>query len=577
MQKQINSETDHITILGPTGDLGSQLANYLIEKQKRILLVFRKGHLEKLKSRIRLNNKVQILEVDTLFDFNLLNKIIRTSKFIFNLTGLVSLSSSENVYPHILIINGFFPGLLVRYGNKLHTPIVYASTQRMKIVNKRRDIKRWISKAIREFNNFIDGIDIETNFEDAALVFARKFLLNHPIPSNINIYELSKALGETMLRQSNNSIILRISSCYGLGCSTRRTVGRLIFSRLFGQEATEKEEIRDFLYIQDLNEIFKKMTDFRPGKPYIRYCCSGTNTSKSYIITKILEKTPNENGVLKISDYNNAEIFKPSGRWLKNTLERNPAQLDEGLAKTVKNIEKLYFSKNSMATTERLNALYDQIKQKVDEQGINPQEVETIRNRFFRKHDGKWEAHEAFWKPTGLVLGYPFPEDLGGKFISLRREILAKLGLESIQYWLPDKDLLHITIISYSHYSEAGMNVIPLPLTEVAKAREIIRNYKPIDISFRGVLITNNGSLLIKGFVNDEDLFLVRGELTTDIKGITQQRQNLVHIKLAQILDNVPYELIETVNRLYSSTDLGHYVFSDAKTPQGELLQFKSF
>jgi len=319
------------------------------------------------------------------------------------------------------------------------------------------------------------------------------------------------------------------------------------------------------------------LINFRPGKPYIRYCCSGTNTSKSYIITKILEITPNENGVLKILNSNDTEIFKPSGKWFENTLKRNSTQLNDGLTKTIRSVQKKYFPKNSMATTERLSALYDQIKQKSDEQGINPQEVEAIRNRFFRNHNGKWEAHEAFWKPTGLVLGYPFPEDLGGKFISLGREILAKLGLESSQYWLPDKDLLHITIISYSHYSEAGMNVIPLPLTEVTKAREIIRNYKPIDISFRGVLIANNGSLLIKGFVNDEDLFLLRGKLMANIKGITQQRQNLVHIKLAQILDDVPYELIEKVNRLYSSTDLGHYVFNDAKTPQGELLQFKSF
>ena len=295
MQKLHNNRV--ITILGSTGELGSQLANYLIKKQKDALLVVRKGHLEKLKQTIKLNDCLQILEVSTLFDKNLLDKIQNSSKIIFNLTGLVSLSFSEKVYPHVLLINGFFPSLLVQSGKKFQVPIVYASTQRMKILIQRRDIKIWISRAIREFNSFIDETNIKTNFENDALAFTKKFLLNHPLPSNINIYELSKALGETMLGQSDNSIILRISSCYGPGCSTRKTVGRLIFSRLLGQEAVEKEEVRDFLYVQDLNEVFEKLINFIPGKLYIRYCCSGTNTSKSDIITKIIEKTPVEDVV----------------------------------------------------------------------------------------------------------------------------------------------------------------------------------------------------------------------------------------------------------------------------------------
>ena len=52
------------------------------------------------------------------------------------------------------------------------------------------------------------------------------------------------------------------------------------------------------------------------------------------------------------------------------------------------------------------------------------------------------------------------------------------------------------------------MKVIPLPLAEVPKAREIIGKFKPIEISFRGAVITNSGSLLAKGFVDNEDLFL---------------------------------------------------------------------
>ena len=568
-----------ITIFGPTGDLGSQLANYLIEKKKQILLVFRKGNLEKLKRSVKLNNSVQILEVSTLFDESLLDKILKSSKIVFNLAGLVSLSFSEKVYPHILLINGFFPGLLVRLNQTTQVPIVYASTQRIKILIQRQDVKHWILSAMKAFNNYIGMTNIKTDFEDDALAFTKNFLSSHPIPSDINIYELSKALGEAMLRRNNNSIILRISSCYCPKCSVRRTVGRLIFSRFSGQGAVEKEEVRDFVYVQDLNEIFEKLINISSNKLYLRYCCSGINVSKSYIIRKIIEKTPNENGVLKISDSNVIETFKPSGRWLKNTLKRNPIQLSDGLVKTINGVKKLYFSTNPMATLERLNALYDGIKQKADEQGISPQEVEKIKSMFFKYHNGEWQAHEAFWKPTGLVLGYPFPEVLEGKFDSLRREILAKLGLKHNKYWLPDKNLLHITIVSYSHYSETGetgMDLSPLPFSEISKARQIIGNHKPVEISFRGTLITNSGSFLVKGFVDDEDLFLLRRELMSGIEGITQQPQNLVHVKLAQILDDVPYEATEMVNRLNSSTDLGSHVFKEVRIPQEELLRLKT-
>lgn len=564
-----------ITIFGPTGDLGSQLANYLIGEKRKTLLVVRKGHLEKLKRSVKLNNSVQILEVSTLFDKSLLDKIFKSSKIVFNLAGLVSLSFQEKVYPHILLINGFFPGLLVRSNKKIQMPIVYASTQRMKILVQRQDVKHWISSATKAFKNFIEMTNIKTDFEAGALAFAKNFLSDYPIPSDVNIYELSKALGEAMLRQSNNSIILRVSSCYGPRCSARRTIGRLIFSRLLGQEAVEKEEIRDFLYIHDLNEIFNKLIDFNPNKTYIRSCCSGINTSKSRLCAKIIEKTPNENGALKILNNSDAEVFKPSGRWLKNILQRNPTQLNDGLSKTIESVRSIYFSKKRMATIERLSALYDQIKQKTDEQGINSQEVEKIRSNFFEYHDGQWEPHKAFWKPTGLVFGYPFPEDLENKLDLLRTEILTELDLDSSKCWLPHKDRLHITIISYSHYSESGMNVTPLPLDDVPKAREIVRDYKQIEISFRGALISNNGSLLAKGFVDNEDLFLLRGELMSKIDGITQQPQNLVHVKLAQILNDVPYQLTEMANRLHSSTNLGRYIFSEAKTPQGESLRFK--
>ncbi len=564
-----------IAILGPTGDLGSHFANYLIQEQQKLLVVFRKGQLEKLKKRVRQSDKTVSIETATLFNQNLLYEVFKSSKIVFNFAGLVSLSFSEIAYPHIILINGFFPGLLVHFNKKYNVPIVYASTQRVNNMSKRQDIRQWVSSAINAFDGFIENDRIDSDLEGELLAFTKRFLSNHLIPSPVNIYDLSKVLGEEMLKRSNNSIILRVSSCYGPGCSIRRTVGRLIFSRLLGQTITENEEVRDFIYIQDLSEILGKLAKQSSNKLLIKNCCSGKNVSKSSIIRSIVERTPNEKGVLKILKVKNTETFKPSGGWFKKTLRRNPTPLSDGLTKTINSVKNLYFLNSSMSTVERLSALYDGIRQKAEEHGIDQREVEKIKSLFFTNSGGVWVAHEAFWQPTGLVLGHPFPTELKDKLDALRRTILKELGLKPNQYWLPEAENLHTTVISYSHYSESGMNVLPMPDTEVPKAREIVGSYKSLEISFNGALVTDTGSLIVRGFVDNEDLFLLRGDLMSKIRGISQAPQPLVHIKLAQVLDNVPYELTDRVNRLHSSTELGRSVFSTAKTSRGELLHFK--
>lgn len=230
-----------------------------------------------------------------------------------------------------------------------------------------------------------------------------------------------------------------------------------------------------------------------------------------------------------------------------------------------------------MATHERLTALYDAIKQKTDEQGLDTNKVAKVRDTFFTKFRDKWRAHPAFWKPTGLVFGFPFPKPLADKFITLRADILANLGLQPEHYWLPSKGQLHTTIISYSHYSGVGLDIVTLPESEMPTVENVIADSQPIHISYKGALLTNNGLLLAKGFVDNEDLFLLRDKLQRQIRGIAQQVQSLVHVKLAQILTgDVPYETTEATNRLFSSVDFGSNLFTEVKDPRGKPLRFKN-
>lgn len=370
---------------------------------------------------------------------------------------------------------------------------------------------------------------------------------------------------------------MRVSSCYGSECSPRRTIGRLIFARLSGTSISEKEETRDYVFAEDLCEIFTKIIFSKFDNSLIYDCCSGSNCSKSAIIKEIIKDTPKALGRLEsIRVKGTLESFKPSSKWFKLMLGKDPVSIRNGVFETIKTYKNLYFSKNLMATYKRLTALYDTIKQKTDEQGLNTKEVGRVRDIFFSKSHTEWVAYSAFWKPTGLVFGYPFSKLLEDKFLTIRTKILAKIGLKDGQYWLPLRNQLHTTIVNYSHYSETGLDVIALPESEIPVARSIIVNYCPIRVSYKGALITNKGLLLAKGFVDDDNLFSLRDELKKQIGGITQQKQSLVHVKLAQILvDDVPHERIESINRLFSTINFGDGLFTEVRGPRGESLSFK--
>lgn len=564
------------TIFGSTGDLGSQFAKYLLKNDLPTQLIIRKGHVEKLRKRIglKINNvNVKLVDVESLFNNNKLENIFSQSSIIYDLAGMVSLSFKDNTYADVLLVNSLFAGLLTRINNKYNLPIVFASTQRIMNIKNNPIAETWVSKVTREFKKYIDNTDSVSETE--SLKFIISVLKLNPIPKGFNIYELSKYIGEKLLTGNKNIFILRISGCYGPGCSMRRTIGRLLLARIIGQKIIEKEETRDYIFINDLNRILLKLSKYKNTKVFIKYCCSGISATKKYIIERIIEETPEGKGVIEVFEGKRVEVFKPSNKWFRDFIKKNPTSLDKGLQKTIAEIKKIFSIKNMDSTKERLLAIYDTIRQKTDEQGVDHEEVEKIKNQFFIFKNGGWVAHEAFWKPTGLVFGNPFPKKLINAFDGLRHEILNKLDLKPRDYWLPDDENLHSTIVNYSHYSEVGMDVVSMPESELEKANSIIAKYSPIQIQYKGVLVTNNGSVLVMGLVSNEDLFNLRKDLREAINNITQQTQSLAHIKLAQILIDVPYDLVEKVNRLYSSKDLGLHTFPSVQTPFGTTLKFR--
>ena len=147
-------------------------------------------------------------------------------------------------------------------------------------------------------------------------------------------------------------------------------------------------------------------------KAFIKYCSSGTSVSKVYIFRQIKKYTPDKTGNLRIIKNKEKETFYPPALWFTKVLGTHPVIMSKGIQKTVEYVQETYFAESNPMTARRLRAIYDSMKQRTDESGVDAQRIEDIRQTFFVFTDGRWRAHDAFWKPTGIVFGFPFTPEL---------------------------------------------------------------------------------------------------------------------------------------------------------------------
>lgn len=558
-----------VTILGPTGDLGSQLTNHLLKKNYTVNIFIRKGSIDKIKRVTKLSKRLKVSVVDSLFDDKLLENIASNSDVIFNMTGLVSLSLTPEAYPSALLINGFFQDFFAKHLRNNKCKYVYASTQRMQNIETRKDINKWVAEIVRAFSNYPIN---ENHAENIILEFLSQYLNKNVIPPSVNIYELSKAVGEHFLLNCDNTTILRISSCYGPGCFARRTVGRLILTRLLGGTIFEKEELRDFVYIEDFVGLCEEiiMTNHKTSR--INDCCSGMASKKSEIARLITTYTPGEKGILQVATSTSVETFKPSSVWIKKMLGRDLISLEEGIKKTIGYYKSQYFIHRD-GTQKRLGLLYDKIRQETEEHGLDSLKIRKVRKSYFISEKGEWIADPAFYAPTGVVVGYPFTSKFLKKISSVMSKLIKDLNYEK-NVWFADAKTLHTTLLNYTHYSENGLKIMKITPKYESLAKNIVNQFAPLKINYRGLMITNNGSIIITGYSSNEEIFTLRKSL---IKiGKTEEINQIIHIKIGQILGDIPYSVLQKINQYYASINFGTYTFNSTMTANNIVLNFSS-
>lgn len=335
-----NKDMGPFGILGGTGDLGSSFINFLSLYNHEIYVLIRPESIKKISVRINtIHNNVKLLFGD-IFNISIINDIIIKCKTIINFAGLCGLKYKKEQYIDILIINGFMQGVFqqcLQKSSRTNVLFVYPSTQRIYYINKNKLILDWIKKSVCEFENNIDDIISSESINAAMHNFVSRLVKINEIPSNVNIYELSKLLGEQFINKMSRYSNVRISSVYGWGCWPRGKIQRIIYSLQNKLLIEEKHDKRDYIYSTDLSKILFNIviaSEHTKSEFHVVDAVSGQIVDSNDVITKISKIMQCSAGTIFING-NDDDTFL-SDNAVGNHFSGNTfTDFDDGLKKTV--------------------------------------------------------------------------------------------------------------------------------------------------------------------------------------------------------------------------------------------------
>lgn len=207
-----------------------------------------------------------------------------------------------------------------------------------------------------------------------------------------------------------------------------------------------------------------------------------------------------------------------------------------------------------------LEARYQKIKSKMEHLTDFPQEEQQkSRDLFDIKEKIVVPRHFEVW--TALV-GLPVPALLTTQFQELTDHIYSLVSPRSRIYRvIPQNYHWELFIIKRPNEVASQENL------QVAAniLRRVLASHSPLCIEYRGFLVTQDGTILAKGYGDFDNLRL---KLRQEIPFASQRQSNLGHISLGRILDPVGKESFTAIKSLvqhYEKRILGEMWVREAK------------
>lgn len=289
-----------IAITGITGDIGSGLTRYLLNKDCVVTGLVRRETVKKDQWYFDSKNEKFSYHEGDIFSKSSLEEMLNNNDVIYHLAAAVGQDISEDKEPEVLAVNAFGTALLAWLAKKsCRAPtIVYSSSQRVYGIENKPEVARWIDNVSDEF--YREGESIcalsDEELREEMKIFCRDILIKFPLPENVSIYDISKLLGEKFLEGIPNVVITRISNVYGPGDHSNRLVHRLVKNRFNGGTIKEKNEKRDYIYEDDVNKILYELGRKEPLSSDIVDIASGAMVSLSDFWEVIERFTPEKTG-----------------------------------------------------------------------------------------------------------------------------------------------------------------------------------------------------------------------------------------------------------------------------------------
>lgn len=244
-----------ILITGGAGFIGSNAAEYFFKKKWKVYILdnlSRKGSAFNLK-RLKKNIKVIFVKCD-ICNFKDLSKIIKkiNPQAIIHAAGQVAVTTSFLNPRKDFEINalGTFNLLETIRINKLKTSIIYTSTNKVYGNLDSKKVKIFKKRYIYKDN--IKGIDEKTKTDFHSPYGCSKGAADQYIRDYSRMYNI-------------NSYVIRQSCIYGtnqFGIEDQGWLAWFIIATILGKKITifgDGKQVRDVLYIDDLNRLFEKL------------------------------------------------------------------------------------------------------------------------------------------------------------------------------------------------------------------------------------------------------------------------------------------------------------------------------
>ena len=337
--KSLSNGEKHLSttaaIIGASGDIGSQLAGNLVHNGVRVICSVRPASLHSFKERASpIDPRMRILTGDVL-DLANLRVIIQEADVLYNMAGVVTLSSKPDEFARVIAINGFSQGIITyliqQMGRDRDVKVVYPSSQRVHLTSANASVDAWVQNAAQAYSACQDALVGEQDISTALEQFAEQFIASRPLPAGLNVYDISKRLGEHFVSLLPRHLSVRISGVYGPSF-TRGFIHRAVNPKPEGN--IEASEIRDFIYIDDLNEILLKSAQIQPADSDVFDGASGESTDLQEV-WRMVRELIDDRATVVFKDHMARKELNLDPTFARRLLGRDFTPIRLGLRKTI--------------------------------------------------------------------------------------------------------------------------------------------------------------------------------------------------------------------------------------------------